>query len=56
MPLYIKEFYYGTSMARNEYKKLAPVCIPAEIVDQYNLRALSYDGWFYLEIQKFLDV
>ena len=52
MTLDIKYFYYGTAMARYDYMKLALACIPDEIIDQYNLRALSSDDWVYLEIQK----
>ena len=52
MTLDIKDFYYGIAMARYEYTKLALACIPNEIVDQYNLRSLSSDGWVYLEIRK----
>ena len=48
----IKDFYYGTAMARYEYMKLALACIPDKIVKQYNLRALSSEGWVYLEIRK----
>ena len=48
----IKDFYYGTAMARYEYMKLALACIPDEITDQYSLRTLSSDGWVYLEIRK----
>ena len=52
MTLDIKDFYYGTAMARYEYTKLALACIPDEIIDQYSFRTFSYDGWVYLEIQK----
>ena len=52
MTLDIKDFYYGTAMARYEYMKLALACIPDEIVEQYNLCALSPDGWVYPEIRK----
>ena len=52
MTLDIKNFYYGTAMARYEYMKLALACIPDKIIDQYNLRALISDGWVYLEIRK----
>ena len=34
MTLYIKDFYYGTAMARYEYMKLALACIPDKIIDQ----------------------
>ena len=46
----INNFYYGTAMACYEYMKLTLACIPDEIIDQYNLRALSSDGWVYLKI------
>ena len=52
MTLDIKEFYYGTSMARYDCIKIALACIPDEIVDQYNLHALSSGSWVYLEIRK----
>ena len=52
MTLYIKDFYYGTAMARYKYMKLALACISDKIIDQYNLRAFSSDGWVYLDIRK----
>ena len=52
MTLDIKDFFYGTSMARYEYMKLALACIPDEIINQYNLQTLSADGLVYLEVQK----
>ena len=52
MTLDIKDFYYGTTMARYEYMKLAIACIPDRIIEQYNLRTLSSDGWIYLDIRK----
>ena len=52
MTLDIKDFYYGTAMARCEYMKISLACIPDKIIDQYSLRTLSYDGWVYLEIRK----
>ena len=45
MTLDIKDFYYGTVMARYEYIKLALACILDENIDQYSLHTLSYDGW-----------
>ena len=50
MNLDIKYFYYGTAMARYKYMEIALECIPDKIIDQYNLRTLSSDGWVYLEI------
>ena len=52
MTLDIKDFYYGTAMARYKYMKLALAFIPDEIIQQYSLRTLSSDSWVYLEIRK----
>ena len=52
MTLDIKDFYYGTAMARYEYMKLSLACIPDKMIEQYSLRTLSSDGWVYLEIRK----
>ena len=52
MTLDINDFYYVTAMARYDYMKLALACIPDKIIDQYNVRTLSSDGWVYLEIRK----
>ena len=48
----INYFYYGAAMAHYKYMKLALACIPDKIIDQYNLRSLSFDVWVYLEIRK----
>ena len=45
MILDIRYFYYGNTMARYEYMKLALAYIPDEIIEQYSLRTLSSDGW-----------
>ena len=47
MTLDIKDFYFGTAMARYEYMKLALEFIPDKIIDQYSLCTLSSDGWVY---------
>ena len=44
----IKDFYYGTVMARYKYMKLALACISDKIIERYSLRTLSSDGWVYL--------
>ena len=49
MNLDIKDFYYGTAMARYEYMKLALACIPDKIIEQYSLCTLISDVWVYLE-------
>ena len=52
MTLDIKDFYYGTSMARYESMKIAMSCIPDEIIDQYSLTTIISNVWVYLEIRK----
>ena len=53
MTLNIKEFYYGTPMARYEYMKLALYLFPEKIIEQYDLRSLVCpNGWIYMEIRK----
>jgi hypothetical protein len=52
MVLDVKNFYYGTPMARFEYMKLPLKLIPDEIINAYNLLALVSDGYIYLEIRK----
>ena len=39
-------------MAHYEYMKLTLAGISDKIINQYNLRSLSSDGWVYLEIRK----
>jgi hypothetical protein len=52
MVLDVKNFYYGTPMARYKYMKLPLKLIPTKIVNQYNLLALASDGSIYMEIRK----
>ena len=48
----IKDFYYGTPLARPEYMRLPLREIPPAVVQHYNLRALASDGWVYIRIEK----
>jgi hypothetical protein len=52
MTLDIKNFYYNTPMDRFEYMKLPLSLIPEEIILQYNLRDIEFDGMVYMEIRK----
>jgi hypothetical protein len=52
MVIDIKDFYYGTPMARFEYMKLRLALIPDEIVEQYNLLDIVHEGYMYLEVRK----
>jgi hypothetical protein len=48
----IKNYYLGTPLPRFEYMKMPLSRFPEEIVQKYNLDALSVDGWVYVEIRK----
>jgi hypothetical protein len=52
MVLDIKDFYYGTPMARFEYMKLPIALIPDEIIAHYHLRDIAHEGYVYLEVRK----
>ena len=48
----IKDFYLGTPMQEYEYARVPLAKMPAEIVDQYNLRDLSHEGYIMIEIRR----
>jgi hypothetical protein len=48
----IKNYYLGTPFPRYEYMVLLLSRFPEEIVDKYNLKALTVDGWVYIEIRR----
>ena len=48
----IANFFLNNPMDRYEYMKLPLDIIPEEIIQQYNLRKLSYKGFVYMEIKK----
>jgi hypothetical protein len=52
MMIDIKNYYLGTPLPRFEYMKMLLSPFPEEIVQQYNLNALAFDGWVYIEIRK----
>jgi hypothetical protein len=52
MMMDIKTYYIGTPLPRFEYMKMVLSRFPEEIIQRYNLNALSVDGWFYIEIRK----
>jgi hypothetical protein len=52
MMMDIKTYYLGTPLPRFEYMKMLLSRFPEEIVQKYNLNALSIDGWVYIEIRK----
>jgi hypothetical protein len=42
----------GTTLHRYNYMRMLLSRFPEEIVDKYNLKALSIDVWVYIEIRK----
>jgi hypothetical protein len=52
MMMDIKNYYVGTPLPRYEYLHIPLTIIPDEVVEKYNLRSISVDGWVNLEIRK----
>jgi hypothetical protein len=52
MMMDIKNYYLITPLPRFEYMKMLLSRFPKEIVQKYNLNALTVDGWLYIEIRK----
>jgi hypothetical protein len=52
MMMDIKNYYLGTPLPRFEYMKMPLSRFPEKMVQQYNLNALTVDGWVYIEIRK----
>jgi hypothetical protein len=52
MMMDIKNYYLGNPLPRFEYMKILFSRFPEEIVQKYNLKALTVDGWVYIEIRK----
>jgi hypothetical protein len=48
----INYYYLGTPLPIYEYIQILLSRFPEEIIDKYNLRAMSVDGWVYIEIRK----
>jgi hypothetical protein len=48
----IKHYYIGTPLPQFEYMKMLLSRFTEEIIQKYNLNALSIDGWLYIEIRK----
>ena len=52
MGMDIKNYYLGTPLDRYEYMRIRIEHIPDEIIQEYNLQAITVNGWVYLEIRK----
>ena len=48
----IKDFYLNNLLPRYEYMRMALKLIPQDIVEEYNLHAISHDGYVYFQIEK----
>jgi hypothetical protein len=52
MMMDIKNYYLGTPLPWFEYMKMLLSRFPEEIIQRYNLNALTVDGWVHIEIRK----
>jgi hypothetical protein len=52
MMMEIKNYYLGTPLPQFEYMKILLCRFSEEIIQKYNLNALSVDSWVYTEIRK----
>jgi hypothetical protein len=52
MMMDIKIYYLSTPLPRFEYMKMLLSRFPEEIIQKYNINALTIDGWVYIEIKK----
>jgi hypothetical protein len=52
MMMDIKNYYLDTPLPGYEYMRMLLSIFTEEIVNKYNLKALSLDGWVYIEIRK----
>jgi hypothetical protein len=48
----IKNYWLGTHLPRYEYMRMLLSRFLQELVNKYNLKALSINGWVYIEIRK----
>jgi hypothetical protein len=48
MMMDIKNYYLGIPLPKFSYMEMLLSCFPEEIVQKYNLNALSVDGWVYI--------
>jgi hypothetical protein len=52
MMMDIKNYYLGNPLPRFEYIEMLLSRFPEDIIQRYNLNALAFDGWVYIEIRK----
>jgi hypothetical protein len=52
MMMDIKNYYLGTPLPTYEYMKLPLTILPLDIIEKYDLKRLSVNGWVNLEIRK----
>jgi hypothetical protein len=52
MMIDINTYYLGTPLPRYEYMRMPFKRFPRDVIDKYNLEAISVNGWLYIEIIK----
>jgi hypothetical protein len=52
MMMGINNYYVGTPLPIYEYMRMPLKIFPRDIIDKYNLEAISVDGWVYIDIRK----
>jgi hypothetical protein len=52
MMMDIHNYFLGTPFPRYEYMRMLLSRLTKEIIDKYNLRATSVDGWVSINIRK----
>jgi hypothetical protein len=52
MVMDIENYYLGTHLPLYEYMRILLSIFHEEIVSKYNLNALAFDGWVYIEIRR----
>jgi hypothetical protein len=51
MCLNLKKIYLGTPMKEYKYTRIHITDIPDKIIQQYNLQALTHNGWMYIMVR-----
>jgi hypothetical protein len=54
MMMDVNNYYLGTPLHSYEYIRMLLSRFPEEIINKYNLRAMTVDGWVYIEIIKWM--
>jgi hypothetical protein len=52
MTINMNNYYLRAPLPRYEYMRMPLKRFPCDIMDKYNLEAISVDGWVYIKIRK----